>query len=306
MYNNYDNTLDYKSQVANTIRKAQRKKGANEKVIAWLESQSEFKRADNIRGCATMLGFTNIDGVAHVVKANFCRERVCNICAWRRQAKFVAQMIPILDYLEKKGYKFLFTTLTIRNVSYEKLSDSIDLLLRSYDRMLHRKKIKRAWLGVARSLEVTYNSDFDTFHPHIHLLIAVEKDYFSSESLYITQSELTQYWVESANLDYFPQCDIRVVKGYDDATMETFKYALKPSKKEKALKGFFYALRGRRLISFSGVFAQARKLFNYSSFEEVLTDDLPIKKNNKYECILYKFDVTGGIYNFYDKLYFER
>ena len=144
MYNNYDNTLDYKSQVANTIRKAQRKKGANEKIIAWLESQSEFKRAQNIRECATMLGFTNIDGVAHVVKANFCRERICSVCAWRRQSKFVAQMIPILDYLEKHNYKFLFATLTIKNVTYENLKNSIDLLLCSYDKMLHRKKIKRA------------------------------------------------------------------------------------------------------------------------------------------------------------------
>lgn len=306
MYNDYDSTLDYKSQVANTIRKAQRKKGANEKIIAWLVDRGEHKRAENIRQCATMLGFTEIDRVAHVVKANFCRERICSVCAWRRQSKFVAQMLPVLDYLEKRTYRFLFATLTIKNVTYGNLGDSIDLLMCSYDKLLHRKKIKKAWLGVARSLEVTYNSETDSFHPHIHLLIAVAEDYFTTDELYITQSELTQFWKESAGLDYFPQCDIRAVKGNEDATLETFKYALKPSKNEKALEGFFYALKGRRLISFSGVFAKARKLFNYSSFEEVLTDDLPVRKNSKFECILYKFDVTGGVYNFYDKLYFER
>lgn len=306
MVQEHNNTDTFNCQVSKLIQKTQIKKECNKRIENWLVTQGQEEKAQKIRECATMLGFSNINGIAHVVKANFCRERVCCVCAWRRQSKFVAQMLPVLEYITDKGYKYLFVTLTVQNVRYDELEDCLDNMLKAYDKLLHHKKIKRAWCGKIRSLELTYNSSSFTFHPHIHILVAVKEDYFSNSELYISQNELICHWKKALDIEYIPVCDIRAVSSSEKGMVETLKYALKPTPHEEALKGFFYILKGRRLVSFSGVFAEVRKLFKFSSFEENLTDDLPQSNKKRFECLLFKFDTTGGVYRYYEKLYYER
>lgn len=289
---------DYESQVTKILQKTQIKKTANINVIKWLEENGHTKRAQNITECATQLGITNIEGIARIVRANFCRERLCSVCAWRRQARFVTQTQPILNILSERGYEFIFVTLTIKNMEYSKLNYSIDRLMQGFNKLMKRRKITRAWRGVMRSVELTYNAEKDNFHPHIHLLVAVEKDYFYNNEKYITLDELSLIWKECINTPYIPSCDMRKVDNTERATLETFKYALKPSQHEKALSAFLYVLSGRRLISFSGVFAKIRTELKLADFETVLTDDIPENKNITFS--LYKFDVNGGIYKFYN------
>jgi plasmid rolling circle replication initiator protein Rep len=304
-YNN-DTTKDYNCQVQTIIKKAQIKKEYNKKVCAWLISKGEEDKARKITECATMLGFTNIDNVAHIVKANFCRERICSVCAWRRQARFVSQMRPVLSYLSDRDYELLFVTLTVRNVTYAELDKTIDHMLKSYDRLLHNKKIISSWHGKIRSLELTYNSEDKTFHPHIHILVAVKHSYFSAPGEFVSQQELCERWKKSLGAEYVPVCDIRKVTDTERGAVETLKYAFKPSLESDALSSFFYILRGRRLVSFSGVFADVRKLLKLSSFEDILTDDIETTKGKQFECMLYKFDTTGGVYSFYEKINYDK
>lgn len=303
-YNN-NITNDFKSQVEKILQKAQIKKSYNKFVIDWLESVGNIKKADIIRQCATMIGVTDVSGVAHVTRANFCRERVCSVCAWRRQSKFVAQMLPVLEALTKQNYEFIFVTLSMRNVTYDCLDGAIDNLMKAYDRFLHLRKVKRSWVGKVRSVELTYNETANTFHPHLHILVAVTSDYFHSED-YITLSELICFWRNCLQVDYDPSVDISKVNDEYIGAVETLKYAFKPSFSPNALSGFYYVLKNRRLVSFSGVFAEQRKLFKFSSFEDILTDDLPLADNKKFTCFLYKFDSTGGIYNYYNTLECEK
>lgn len=281
------------------LQKIQIKKSYNKNVINWLCDVGETKTALKIKDCATFIGITNIDNIAHIVKADFCRQRICNICAWRRQAKFIAQMQPVLNNISN-NYDFLFVTLTVKNTPYDGLKKAVDDMLIAYNKFLQLRKIKRVFKGVVRSLEITYNHEENTFHPHIHLLIAVEHDYFANDTKYITHTELTNMWQDSLKYDYAPICDIRKVNDTQAAECETLKYALKPSKHSQALSAFYYILKGRRLVSFSGIFAQQRKALKLSDFESVLTDDLPKTAKQHITYNLYKFDSTGGIYTFYD------
>lgn len=294
-------TLDYQSQVQKTLRKCEVKRKLNESVIEWLFNKQLNEYAYALEDCATVIGFTNIADVAHVTKANFCRKRLCNICAWRRQSRFTAQTFPVMQILQSRGYRFIFATLTVPNVPLEKLQDTINLLMSSYDRLLKHRKVKRSWLGKVRALEVTYNREGQTFHPHIHILVAVRNEYFNDNSLYITVDEFRDYWEESlqTTYDYPLQVDIRAVDNEERATVETLKYTFKSSKDATALEGFYTALRGRRLVSFSGVFAEVRKELKLSDFENILTDDVPENVGKKLTYQLYKFDATGGIYNFW-------
>ena len=312
---NNNTTFDYDCQVNHIFEKLYAKKNANKKVIDFLEreaieqqgnpwGESAYLKSIHIRECATQIGISNIDGIAHIVKADFCRERICNVCAWRRQAKFVSQTRPVLNIVANKGYRLIFATLTIRNVEYEELSSTLDLLMSAFHKLSMRRQIKRAFKGVIRSVELTYNAKQDTFHPHIHLLVAVEEDYFTNADKYISQGLLTELWRDCLNVGYDPIVHIETVDDTERAQLETLKYALKPSQNDKALKTFLYILKGRRLISFSGVFAKIRKDLMLTDFEDNLLDDVK-KEDRKVYYDLYRLDSTGGIYKFYERYVLE-
>lgn len=292
-------TPEYESQVEKIFRKLQVKRGYNKAVIDWLYSRHEDIHAERISQCAYQIGITNIGNIAHIVRGDFCRERVCNICAWRRQAKFSAQMRPVLDILHDNGFEFVFITLTQENVPYDEVSAEVDRMMKAYDKLLHKAKIKRAWLGRIRAVEMTYNTERNDYHLHIHMLAAVRHEYFTNPDLYISHGELCFLWRWAMGLTYDPSCRIEVVENKEGAACETIKYSLKPSEAEEALSAFFYLLKGRRLVSFSGVFAKVRRFLELSDFENVLTDDIRTDEK-RITFSLYKFDVTGGVYRFYN------
>ena len=41
--------------------------------------------------------------------------------------------------------------------------------------------------GYVRKLEITYNKERDDYNPHFHVLIAVNKSYFTDKNYYINQ-----------------------------------------------------------------------------------------------------------------------
>lgn len=290
------NRLSTESQEEKLFKKLIIKKSYNENVIDYLQSIGEKERAENIRYCGNNIGITTINNVAKIVKADFCRERLCNICAWRRQSKFIAQTFPIISILENKGYKFLFVTLTVKNMAYEDLDNAVNEIIKGYELLRKRRKIKRAWSGIVRSIELSYNSIEHTFHPHIHLLIAVKDTYFKDKDMYITQEELTHIWKDCIDADYIPIVNIKMVNDNCVGAVETLKYSLKPNQARECFDAFFYILRGRRLISFSGIFSKIRKELKYTDFENILTDD--VETNQRITYNLYTFDATGGIYRF--------
>lgn len=294
-------TPNYDCQVSKILQKTQIKKAMNTAVVDWLYSRNEYEKAVCVEHCAEHIGITNINNIARIVKADFCRQRICNVCAWRRQSKFIAQMFPVLEILGKK-YEFLLATLTIKNVSLQNLRPAVNDILQGYDRLLKRRKIKNAWVGKVRALEITYNQHTKEFHPHIHVFIAVDKSYFTDPSKYISQAELEQMWGESVRIGYDPICHIEKVTDTMHGAVETLKYTFKTTKDTTALEGYFYILKNRRLVSFSGVFAETRKFLKQSDFENILTDDMPTDAPKKFLYTLYKFDATGGVYNYYKQL----
>ena len=279
------------------FKKLIRKKYANKDIIEYLESINRKDKAIKINDCATQVGVTSENGIAKIVKANFCRERLCNICAWRRQAKFIAQAKQLLNILGK-DYQFIFVTLTIKNCGLNDLEQAVDQLLYGWNKLNKQRKISRSWVGSIRSLELSYNHITNTFHPHIHTLVAVRKNYFDYEN-YISLNELIDRWQIVLGVDYKPNVDIKKTYGDDetDGAIETIKYSLKPSKYREALEGFYTVLSGRRLISFSGVFFRLRKELKLADYDSNLLDEVN-DNNKKISFDLYTFDVSGGYYRF--------
>ncbi|OAV73962.1 Replication protein [Bacteroidales bacterium Barb7] len=136
---------------------------------------------------------------------------------------------------------------------------------------IHVKNIVK---GYFRALEITYNEKAETFHPHIHAILLVDKRYFNSDD-YLQTSQIVQIWRRVCKLDYDPICDIRrtkTPKGKRKEVAEVAKYTLKDTEIFKkgmempemdfVVKYLSQALKGRRLYAFGGLMKEIAKELN--------------------------------------------
>lgn len=225
-----------------------------------IQSPIQFKA---ISECGS---FLEIDKEMHIYKANFCRNRMCPVCNMRKSQK---QWLLINNYVEGivNQYDFIFITLTVKNCAAEMLSKTLDQLSHALQKLVKLRKWKRAIKGYIRGTEITFNSTEHTYHPHIHMICAVSKDYFVNPDLYISQQELKQWWENANNILYHSQVHIEKIdeKERTNAIAEVSKYALKmadllcskdvDSDRIKYTKILYDTVRNRRLMSTAGIFA---------------------------------------------------
>src|SRR5699024_7768737 len=121
-------------------------------------------------------------------RGNTCKNRFCPICAWKKSRKDALALSVMMAYLKQVEKKeFIFLTLTAPNVQADELNDEIKHYNQSYQRLIQRKEVKQIVKGYARKLEITYNEERDDYHPHFHVLIAVNKSYFNQATQYISR-----------------------------------------------------------------------------------------------------------------------
>ena len=259
-------------------------KAANE-YLAIAYDEVNARKAERLRACATTLTFSVTEkGKKQLKSANFCRVRLCPMCAWRRALKVYSNVVKVLDGMDG-SHAFIFLTLTAKNCSGEELSGELDRLMAAWNRFALRKPFKQAVKGWYRGLEVTHNVDllsssYDTFHPHFHCLLAVNKSYFKKQD-YLSQESWVELWQQSLKVNYKPVVDVRKVKGsLGKAVAEVAKYAVKSSDfiipddwdlTVDTVRMLDAALHNRRLIAFGGVMKEIHKQLN---LEDEETGDL--------------------------------
>ena len=213
-----------------------------------------------------------------IQKANFCKERLCPVCNYLKSCNNWRKIKLTIDEIKnrEKDSQFIFMSLTVRNCKPEELKKTIDELLAGFRRLTNRKTWKKCILGTLRGLEITYNPEEDTFHPHIHILACVPNTYFSEN--YITIEQLRKWWQESARLDYFVQVDIRKTTGDNEAIAEVAKYSIKTAdvlkakssdKRINAVQLLHLATYCRRLIATTGIFKNIMKELKLSDLDEI-------------------------------------
>ncbi|MGG3840914.1 protein rep, partial [Paenibacillus thiaminolyticus] len=245
------------------------------------ERLGKLNKAESVLYCGSRLKFASCpNGHYKRLKwASFCRVRLCPMCGWRRSLKIAHQVKRIAHTaMEHVNLRWVFLTLTVKNVPEDKLSEEMDHLTKSFRRLFQKKRFKQTVLGFFRALEVTYNKEKNTYHPHYHVLLAVTPDYFAGRN-YIKKSEWSDLWKDAARLEYSPVVDVRVVKdgrrlekekgilvekGYIDpgVVSEISKYTVKSNQylfpeneglTDKVVSTFESALSGRRLFAFGGL-----------------------------------------------------
>ena len=263
-------------------------------------------RSDRVSVCGTYLEFRkpvsdcNDQSVPYKLhNANFCRERLCPLCSWRRSLKIFGQVSRIMDYIGE-DMAFLFLTLTVPNCEGDRLGALIDDLQKGFNKLIHYKRFKTAVYGFFRALEVTRNKDtksksYGTYHPHFHCILCVRKSYFKSRE-YINRDEFLAMWQKAMKNPRITQVDVRRVRPKDltegeetakelrdtfvslkAGVAEVAKYAVKASDyifeynaalTDEVVHTMAEALRGRRLCAFGGIFEDLRKQLQLDDTED--------------------------------------
>lgn len=255
------------------------------------------QKAVRLRECATSLAFdVSADGAKRLATANFCRVRLCPMCQWRRGLKLFGQATQIMQAMGDK-WRYIFLTLTVRNCQPEELDTTLTHVCKSWQRITQTKAYKGAVTGgYMRSLEITHNLQDDTYHPHIHAILAVKPSYFTRG--YISQDRWTAMWADAARLGYTPVVHIQRCKGTTPAAIaEVAKYAVKPGDYLVAddwqlttdtVQLLDRVLAGRRFVSFGGQMAATKRQLGLDDVDDgdlihVEPDqDKPVKAHRVY------------------------
>ena len=274
------------------------------------------KRIGDINQCAdTLIFLEDNEGNRKLDQSFFCKFRLCPVCNWRRSLKMFAQVSQITNHImiDKPSVRFIFLTLTIENPIATELTKTIDLLLEKVQFIYNKsrqikelKDFKNNLIGGLRALEITYNKNDDTYHPHLHLLLAVEPEYFSRG--YISQKKFTEIWQKILGVDYTPIVDVRKIHNATANTIaEVSKYPVKSFelqqlKHDKAMEVIFYLMNSsynRRFISFFGEFKKIRAMLQLDDIESgdlIKTSEEDILGFNAVAKILFRYRSDVGMY----------
>ena len=299
----------------------------NGKIINWREKKlttldlaESYKRLGfdskhyRVKECGTYLEFKKLkDSSMKLNQANFCKVRLCPMCSWRRSLKIFGQVSKVMDCAsDNKDYDYIFLTLTVKNCSGDELKDTIDILMNGFNRMTKRKIYKNSIKGHFRALEITHNLITDTYHPHFHCILVVNKSYYDSRD-YISQREWTSLWKDVLKIDYTPIVDIRRFKdkkgkGISKSIAEVAKYTVKDNDyivrneigevietlTDDAVLILDQALANRRLTAYGGVLKEIHKMLNLDDCEDgdlVNTDNDELRNDLEYIIVRYLWNI---------------
>ena len=219
------------------------------------EARKYFLKHLRMSECSLRLGYKiSADNAVTLFNAHFCRDRLCPICMWRLSRRVAWETYKIIEHYTAENPNMIpiMLGLTVRNPKKGDLNKMLDVLCHRKSgawQLLSKYLGRRGLKDYIRTVEITYNHKENSWHPHIHGLFFVPKEYFSRDNKnYISQKQLAEYWQRVCKLDYKPIVDIRRVydknkpkerikldtdiKAMDltGAIFETAKYCVKPLK----------------------------------------------------------------------------
>lgn len=301
----------------------------NVKASEFMESNPNVteKTVERVHSCSSFMRFLKGFKVDERLKADmkkekkvivdghFCGNRFCPICSKNKAKKDAIRLSCIVQWLadqqaqqefQRNEFSFLFLTLTAPNCKGSELSDLLTTMNDAYNRLTKLKFFQKISHGYAKKIEVTYNHDkdsksFDTYHPHFHILIAVDKSYFTNPKLYIKHEEWLKAWQQVMKDPTITQVNIKKAgknQSMIKAIKEMTKYMAKDSDylyNEEVFNNFYNSLKGRRLMTYSGLFKEGTTLYengaldDYKESSTIRVDDYFrsawLNDSNKYDNI---------------------
>lgn len=285
------------------------------------QRQGLDSKAGRVRSCGTQLTFAYVleEERMELHQANYCRERLCPMCAWLRTKKVFSQVSQVMNAAEQERPELvpLFLTLTVRNCKAAELGAVLDSVFQGWNRIHANKRMKRLVVGWFRALEITYNESEDTYHPHIHAVLLMPPSYFKEPKDYMTTEQWAKLWRKAMRLDYDPICDIRRVdpaRNQAEVVAEVAKYTVKDTDyikpdsalTDKLVSTFSMAIKGRRLVAFGGLMKEIAKrlklnLEDMEPGEVTGADGRVLRKDIDYILLMYRWNIGLTRYDFEGK-----
>lgn len=255
------------------------------------------------------------------IDSNACKNRFCPACAWQKAKKDAMIISAMMQYVENDLKKdFIMLTLTAPSVKGEDLIAELQKYNRGFESLTKRTEVVPVIKGYVRKLEITYNKEqkitslmwygnlhqggkkkpmaayfsarglkigdlnpnYDTYHTHLHVLIAVDKSYFTSRN-YIKHERWLQLWQEVMQDPMITQVDVRRIrskkgsKGLQSSAAEIAKYTAKDGDynvSQEVFDTFYKALKGRNLLTFGGVFKEAKQKYKAGELDKYIPQDM--------------------------------
>ncbi len=248
------------------MEKYTEKKQRNQVFQKFIKRHIGENQMDLVEDCNTFLSFV-VDKTLEkqkLYKSNSCKNRFCPMCAWRKARKDALGLSLMMQYIKQKEDKqFIFLTLTTPNVMSEYLENEIQTYNYAFQKMFKRKKVNSITKGYVRKLEITYNAERDDYHPHFHVLIAVNRSYFTDKRYYMSQKEWLNLWRDVTGNPDITQVHVQRVKQNNQKELyEMAKYTGKDSdylSNQKVFDTYYKSLKGKQVLVYSGLFKEARK-----------------------------------------------
>ncbi|WP_113613423.1 protein rep [Staphylococcus aureus] len=248
------------------MEKYTEKKRKNQVFQKFIKRHIGENQMDLVEDCNTFLSFVADKTLEKqkLYKANSCKNRFCPVCAWRKARKDALGLSLMMQYIKQEEKKeFIFLTLTTPNVKATKLESEIKRYNQSFRRLTNRKHFKSIAKGYVRKLEITYNKKRDDYNPHFHVLIAVNKSYFTDKRYYISQQEWLDLWRDVTGISEITQVQVQKIRQNNNKELyEMAKYSGKDSDyliNQKVFDAFYKSLKGKQVLVYSGLFKEAKK-----------------------------------------------
>ena len=248
------------------MEKYTEKKQRNQVFQKFIKRHVKEGQMDLIKGCNTFLSFVADKTLEKqkLYKSNLCKNRFCPVCAWRKARKDALGLSLMMQYIKQQENKeFIFLTLTTPNVISGELENEIKRYNNAFRKLIKRKKVGSVIKGYVRKLEITYNKKRDDYNPHFHVLIAVNKSYFTDKRYYISQKEWLELWRDVTGISEITQVQVQKIRQNNNKELyEMAKYSGKDSDyliNQKVFDAFYKSLKGKQVLVYAGLFKDAKK-----------------------------------------------
>lgn len=237
---------------------------------------------DVVKSCGDVVKYAiayegDMESVKHkkLLYTETCGNRWCLRCMQRKALSDALEIYTLANYLyTEKNYRFLFITLTAPNCSGDDLRDTISQFNKGIDRLFKREPYRSDFKAWITKVETTYNVKRKDYHPHLHVLVAVDKRYLKDSDRFVSNDRLRKDWREVFGDDTITQVDIKKASGDTKrkrmkSVLELAKYTAKPShylRDQKVFDTFFDAMKNRQALRFCGEFSELHKMYDLDCY----------------------------------------
>lgn len=247
----------YDTTTPKEIQELARKTACNSRIIHWLSDKMPLASQAAMEHCGDYLVFLENENrdKRKLELGYFCKQRLCSGCAWRASIK-AAQCVAAISAAMTEEHKImLMITLTVPNCKGYELKATMRKINSAWSKLLRRKRYA-PWADYIRKMEITYNSQTNSYHPHLHCIVYVSAGYFARQ--YIPHDQLLEDWRSVCQDASITQVDLRRCKHVREGTsaiLEVSKYAAKASDfafSRQTARTFYAALKHARLMEYGG------------------------------------------------------